>query len=223
MDSTYIERMSHRFSDFSMGLLFLNSNNCSRSVLAKKLAALHATSSQRLQNLLTCGFVIHSTSAISKPNIQGHQLNSQKHGRGCGLVLQPSGRQSYANCTRVAASRMQIVPAWPPVVCKFRPILFMLLATGGHWSTIYMRLVATQIQFICDWPPVACKLCMYQRPVACKATSFLIFLQASYENNYLNKKNEDTIKKSENLCDTCLSINTMHGLIQSRETVPLCP
>ncbi len=38
-------------------------------------------------------------------------------------------------------------------------------------------------------------------------------------------KNEDTIKKSENLRGTCpcygLSINTMYGQIQSRETVPL--
>ena len=38
-------------------------------------------------------------------------------------------------------------------------------------------------------------------------------------------KNEEAIKKSENLRDTCackgLSINTMHGPIQSRETVPL--
>ncbi len=29
------------------------------------------------------------------------------------------------------------------------------------------------------------------------------FWQAPCENNYLNKKNEDAIKNSENLCDTC--------------------
>jgi hypothetical protein len=29
--------------------------------------------------------------------------------------LYPSGRQSHINCTRVAASRMKIVAAWPPV------------------------------------------------------------------------------------------------------------
>jgi hypothetical protein len=38
-------------------------------------------------------------------------------------------------------------------------------------------------------------------------------------------KKEDAIKKSKNLRDTCpchvLSINTMHGPIQTRETVPL--
>jgi hypothetical protein len=32
-----------RFSDFLMASSFFNSNNCSRSVLAKKMAALHAT------------------------------------------------------------------------------------------------------------------------------------------------------------------------------------
>ncbi len=70
------------------------------------------------------------------------------------FVLQPSGRQSYANCIRVAASRMQIVPVWPPVACKFRPILFMLHVTGSHTGTICMQLVATQVQFICDWWPL---------------------------------------------------------------------
>jgi hypothetical protein len=37
----------------------------------QKLAALHATGRKRMQNLLPCGYVIHSTSAFSKPNIQG--------------------------------------------------------------------------------------------------------------------------------------------------------
>jgi hypothetical protein len=85
MDSTYIGRMSHRFSDFSMGLHFFIQIIVLAACL-QKLAALHATGSWRMQNLFSCGFVIHSTSAISKPNIQGHQLNSQKHGRGCGLA-----------------------------------------------------------------------------------------------------------------------------------------
>jgi hypothetical protein len=34
--------VSRRFSDFLVASSFLYSNNCSRSVLAKKLAALHA-------------------------------------------------------------------------------------------------------------------------------------------------------------------------------------
>jgi hypothetical protein len=64
------------------------------------------------------------------------------------------------SCNGVAASRMQIVLEWPPVACKFRLILFMLHATGGHAATIYMQLAATRVQFKYDWPPVACKLCM---------------------------------------------------------------
>ncbi len=54
----------------------------------------------------------------------------------------PSGHQSHANCTQVAASRMQI-----PV------ILFLLHATGGHSGTICMQLLATWVHFACNcWP-----------------------------------------------------------------------
>jgi hypothetical protein len=62
--------------------------------------------------------------------------------------LYPSGLQLHANCTQVAASRMQIVPAWL--------ILFMLHGTGGHVGTICMQLAGSRVQFICDWLPVAC-------------------------------------------------------------------
>ncbi len=58
------------------------------------------------------------------------------------LVLYPSGRQSHANCTSMAA----------------RPILFMLHATGGHAGTIFMLLAATRVQFICDWRPLVYNL-----------------------------------------------------------------
>jgi hypothetical protein len=94
---------------------------------------------------------------------------------------------------RLVASRIQIVPEWPPVACKLYP-----LANSHLFFQFACDWAATRIQFVCNW-----------RPVACKAVSF---------------KNEETIKKSENLCDICtswgLSINTMHGPIQSRETVP---
>ncbi len=50
------------------------------------------------------------------------------------------------SCNRVAARRMQIVPEWPPVACKFRQILFMLHATGGHSGTFYMELAASRMQ-----------------------------------------------------------------------------
>jgi hypothetical protein len=58
------------------------------------------------------------------------------------------------SCNRVAASCMQIVPAWPPVACIVLPILFMLHATGGHVGTICMLLATTGVQFICDWWPL---------------------------------------------------------------------
>ncbi len=113
------------------------------------------------------------------------------------IQMSRTGGQSHTNCIHVACD-------------------------GGHAGTICMRLAATRVQVICDWPPVACKLCMRQGPDACKAASFL---QARCQNNYLNKKNEDATKKSENLRDICtsqgLSINTMHCRIQSNETVPL--
>ncbi len=54
--------------------------------------------------------------------------------------LYPSGRQSHINCTRVAASRMQIVPAWPPVACNIIKS-----------PEICMGLAATRVQFACDW------------------------------------------------------------------------
>jgi hypothetical protein len=51
------------------------------------------------------------------------------------------------------------------------------------------------------------------------------FFASTLREQLFELKNEDPIKKSENLCYTyvCkgLSINTMHGPIQSRETVPL--
>jgi hypothetical protein len=50
------------------------------------------------------------------------------------------------------------------------------------------------------------------------------FFASTLRGQLFELKNEDAIKKSKNLRDTCacqgLSINTMHGPIQSRETVP---
>ncbi len=189
-----------------MASSFFYSNNCSRSVLAKnwRLFTLLSASACKICFRVALSSIVpaHFPNQISK----SRELNIQKHDGGCGLAntlkkilwcnagflhtpcllvsclvpewppiaykLYLSGLQSHANCT-----------AWPPVACKFRPILFMLHATGGHASTICMRLAATRVQFICDWPSVACKLCVRLRPVACKAASFL---QVRCENYYLN-------------------------------------
>ncbi len=68
--------------------------------------------------------------------------------------LYPRGRKSHINCTRVAASRMQIVPVWPPVSCNMSKIGRNLHTTGGQVGTICMWLAATRVQFICDWRPL---------------------------------------------------------------------
>jgi hypothetical protein len=121
---------------------------------------------------------------------------------------------------------MQIVPAWPPAACKFRLILFLLHATGGHAGTICMRLVATRVQFICDWRPLRynqshANLSCASGQLRAKPPVFASTLREQF----FDLKNEDAIKKSENLRYTCacqgLSINTLLGPIQSRETVPL--
>jgi hypothetical protein len=91
----------------------------------------------------------------------------------CLLVLSctcMSGCQSHANCTRVAAIRMQINPVaasrmqilmdFIHVACNWRPRGYNLHANGGRSGTIYMRLAVTRVQFICDWMPFACKLCV---------------------------------------------------------------
>ncbi len=70
------------------------------------------------------------------------------------IELYPNGRQSHINCTQVATSPMQIVPALPPVVSNINKIDQSLHATGGHAGTICMRLAATRVQFACDWRPL---------------------------------------------------------------------
>jgi hypothetical protein len=50
----------------------------------------------------------------------------------------------------VASSRMQIVPEWLPVACKFSTDFIHVYATGGHTGKICMRLAATRVQFICE-------------------------------------------------------------------------
>ncbi len=59
--------------------------------------------------------------------------------------LHATGCQLHVNCTRVAASCMQIVPGWPPVACHMNKIDWNLHATDGH-GTICMWLAATRVQ-----------------------------------------------------------------------------
>ncbi len=69
--------------------------------------------------------------------------------------LDTTGHQSHTNCIWVAASPMQIVPAWPPVACNMNKINGHSHATGVHTGAICMRLATTQVQFVCDQLPVA--------------------------------------------------------------------
>jgi hypothetical protein len=65
--------------------------------------------------------------------------------------LHATGGQWHINCSRVAASHMQIVLAWLPVACNMNKIDRNMHATGGHAGTICMRLAVTQVQYACDW------------------------------------------------------------------------
>jgi hypothetical protein len=62
------------------------------------------------------------------------------------------------NWMRLAASRIQIAPAWPLVACNMIKIHGNLPATGRHAGTICMRLAATRLQFECDWRPLGYNL-----------------------------------------------------------------
>ncbi len=174
MESTYQRHVLRRFSDFLMASPFFNSNNCSLSVLAKNwwLCTQLAASA--------CKIYFHvamsSKVPVHFPNLQSNQrafswkvgsmvenvdlplLKKYKYDVKLAFCILLSA--CLLSCNRVAASCMQIVPAWMPVACKFPPILSMLHVTGGHAGTICMRLTATRLQIICNWPPVVCKFCM---------------------------------------------------------------
>jgi hypothetical protein len=77
---------------------------------------------------------------------------------------------------------MQMVPAWPPVACKFRPILIMLHATGGHVGTIYMRLAASRMQTL--------------HALAASCMQSHQFLAITLREQLFEIKNEDAIKKN---------------------------
>jgi hypothetical protein len=60
--------------------------------------------------------------------------------------LHAFGGQSHIICIRVAASRMQIVPVWPPFAFNMNKINRNLHATA-----------AMGVQFACDWWPLVTK------------------------------------------------------------------
>ncbi len=54
----------------------------------------------------------------------------------------------HANCTRVAASSLQISIDFIHVSCDWRPRGYNLHAAGGNSSTVYMRLAASRMQIL---------------------------------------------------------------------------
>ncbi len=78
---------------------------------------------------------------------------------------------------------MQISADFIHVACDWRPRGYNFHATGGHLDTIYIRLAATPVQFI----------------------QFIggQFFASTRRGQLFELKNEDAIKKSENLRDTC--------------------
>jgi len=106
--------------------------------------------------------------------------------------------------SRVAASRIQIVSEWP--------IFFMLHPTRGHLGTICMRRACqtAEKQFTSGRQSYAFA---FARAGSGVGVGFVSQRYGSadpdpYQNvmdpqHWLNKKNEDAIKKSDNLRDTC--------------------
>jgi hypothetical protein len=60
---------------------------------------------------------------------------------------------------RLAVSRLQIVPEWPPVTCKLYPCGRQSHAINKIEGNL-LRLAATRVQFECNWPPDASNICI---------------------------------------------------------------
>jgi hypothetical protein len=84
---------------------------------------------------------------------------------------------------------MQISANFVHVACDWRPRGYNLHATGGHSGTIYMRLVAS------------CMQTLYALAASCMQSRQ--FFASTLPEQLFELKNEDAIKKSENLRHTC--------------------
>jgi hypothetical protein len=126
----------------------------------------------------------------------------------------------FLSCNRVAASRMQIVPKWPPVAYKLYPRGRQSHANFGQFYSCCTRLAATRVQFACDWQPLGYNLyatghssTIYLRlaashmqtlhALAASCVQSLQFFASTLREQLFELKNEDVIKKSENLRDIC--------------------
>jgi hypothetical protein len=103
--------------------------------------------------------------------------------------LYATGGQLHANCTRVAASRMQISVDFIHNACDWRPRRYNLHATGGHSGTINMQLAASRMQTL--------------HALAASCMQSHQFFASTLQKQLFGLKNEDVIKKSEDLRNTC--------------------
>jgi hypothetical protein len=110
------------------------------------------------------------------------------------LFLEPSGHQYlsgcqlHENCTRVAASRMQISADFIHVACYWRPRRYNLHSTGGHSVTIYMRLTTSSMQTV--------------HALAASCVQAASCFASTLREQLFELKNEDAVKKFENLRNT---------------------
>jgi hypothetical protein len=81
---------------------------------------------------------------------------------------------------RLAVTRVQFA-------CDWRPLGYNLHATGGH--PIYMRLAASRMQTL--------------HALAASCVQSRQFFASTLREQLFELKNEEAIKKSENLRDTC--------------------
>jgi hypothetical protein len=85
---------------------------------------------------------------------------------------------------------MQLVATPVQFACDWQPLGSNLHATGSHLGTIHMRLAASRIP---TFYALAAS-CMQSRP----------FFARTLREHLFELKNEDAIKKPENLRDTCV-------------------
>jgi hypothetical protein len=83
---------------------------------------------------------------------------------------------------RLAAMRLQFT-------CDWRPLRYNIYATGGHSGTIYMRLAASRMPTL--------------HALAASCVQSRQFFASTLREQLFELKNEDAIKKSENLRDAC--------------------
>jgi hypothetical protein len=100
----------------------------------------------------------------------------------------------------VAASRTQILADFIHVACDCRPRGYNLHATGGQSGTIYMQLAATRVQLIMR---LAASRLQTLHALAASCVQSRQFFASMLREQLFKLKNEDAIKKSENLRVTC--------------------